>query len=102
MGTVRSIQGRKVIRDYVKCRAFRHVFDGNVFQEQVAGRTVWVARLDCGRCGTHRIDIMTPRTCELISRSYVHPDDYDGMLSPLEARQQLFTSMLARGHSLTS
>lgn len=106
MGKVLSIQGRKVIRDYVKCRAFRHNFDGHVYQEQiggrVGGRVVWVARLECPRCGTHRVDVMAPGTCELISRSYVHPDDYDGMLSPNEARRTLYQGMLKSGESLTS
>lgn len=93
---------------HLRCRAFsRHDLDGHVFEEQldrrVAGRRlVWVARLECAGCGTQRIDVMMPRSCELISRLYVHPDGYDGKISPAEARRIIFKHMLDNGVSLAS
>jgi hypothetical protein len=96
---VLSIQGTNVPIEYIRCRAFRHAIDeenGSLFQEQRDGRTVWVAPLECPRCGTRRTDVMTPRACELISRTYDHPDGYDGLLTPAEARRILYKHKLAQ------
>lgn len=45
---------------------------------------------------------MTPRKCELISRVYIHPDNYDGKISPAEARKIVFQHMVDEGVSLAS
>lgn len=87
--------------DTVRCQAFRHQFDGHVFLERsrATGRTVWVARLECPRCGTRRVDVMVPETCELISRSYEHSDEYRDALDTRDrddAKRIVFTSMLTR------
>lgn len=95
MGSVRSIQGKVVLVEHLKCRALRHAFDGHVLREKVQGKIRWVARLECDRCGTLRIDVMMPNTCELVSRRYDHPDNYDGTLSQQAARRELFKRMLA-------
>lgn len=88
---------------YLPCKALRkHALDGHVFEEKDGRRIVWVARLECTHCGTWRIDVMTPRQCELISRTYVHPDDYDATISAEEARKALYRHMIDNGVSLTS
>lgn len=104
MTNVRSAQGRKVVPlAYVKCRAFqKHELDGGVYEENHEGRKVWVAKLQCSGCGTWRYDVMTPVKCELISRGYSRPDDYDGKMSPDEARKILYKHLVANGVSLSS
>jgi hypothetical protein len=76
------------------CRAFRHGLDGHVFQEKRNGRTAWVAYLECKDCGSRRIDVMEPNTCQLLGRSYTHEDWYDTTLSPQDAKQIVFARML--------
>lgn len=98
MGKVLAVQGVDIPIEFVRCRAFRHVIDdehGALFQERRDGHTVWVFRGECPRCGTRRIDTMTPRSYQLISRVYEHPDGYDGLLSPQEARAVLYKHKLA-------
>lgn len=99
-GRVVSIQGVAVPIEYVRCRAYRHIIDddhGALFQERNSlGRVVWVFRGECPRCGTLRIDTLMPRTDQLISRTYEHPEGYDGLLSPHEARRVLLKAMRAR------
>lgn len=94
-----SVQGIAVPIEYIRCRAYRHVIDdehGALFQERNSlGRTVWVFRGECPRCGTRRIDTHTPRSDQLISRTYEHPQGYDGLLTPAEARRILFKKMRA-------
>lgn len=84
-------------QENVQCKVFNHVFDGNVYQRKVRGTIRWVADLQCGRCGTWRQDVMTPRTCELVSRTYVHPDEYNTKLTPREAKKILYKRMLSGG-----
>lgn len=101
--TTRSVQAAVMPTAYLPCRALqKHALDGYVVQERVDGRVVWVASLQCTNCGTWRHDVMKPKTCELISRSYSHPDDYDGSLSPAEARKLLFQHMMENGVTLAS
>lgn len=99
-GRVVSIQGVAVPLEYVRCRAYRHIIDddhGALFQERNdLGRTVWVFRGECPRCGTRRITTHMPRSFQVISQKYEHPDGYDGLLSPAEARRILFKEKLAR------
>ena len=100
-----SIQGERQVIPlaYVKCRAFqKHDLDGIVVKETVNRRKVWIARLQCNSCGTHRIDVMKPKTTQLLSRAYIHPDDYDGSLSTADARRILYKHMLDNGVSLSS
>src|SRR5690348_7412688 len=93
-----SIQGERQKRpplDMVKCRAFQHgEWDGMTTQEKIGRKTVWVARLECGRCGTIRTDTMDPRSGDVLNRSYVHPDDYDGTIKPAEARRIVHKHMV--------
>lgn len=56
-----------------RCKTYGHDLDGPVFLERVKGVMRWVLHAECTRCGTRRIDVMTPKTCELVSRHY----DYD-------------------------
>lgn len=101
--SVQGEQRKNMPVEYVACRAFRvHNLDGHTFAEHVGGRNVWVARLTCDRCGTHRIDVMKPRSCELISRLYVHPDNYDGAMTSAEARKIIYKHMIDNGVSLSS
>lgn len=83
------------------CRTFRHEFDGHVYQEKslTTGKTVWVARLECARCGTQRVDTMTPKTCELISRQYIYPEEYQTGLTRTDARRRVFAAMRLNGRS---
>lgn len=105
-GKLRSIQGERqkaMPAAYLPCRAFqRHALDGHVVQERINGSNVWIARLQCVGCGTHRIDVMKPKSCKLISRAYVHPDDYDGKMTSAEARKIIFKHMIDNGVSLAS
>lgn len=90
----------KIDARILKCRSFRHEWDGHVFIEQVDGTTRWVARLECERCGTRRVDVMTARSCELVSRRYFYSDEYGDDIRKLEhseAKEQLFSSMLKKG-----
>lgn len=103
MPKLRSIQGEQnpsMPMEYLPCRALsRHVFDGGVFVEVWRSKkrravTVWVARLECVVCGTHRVDYMKPKTCDLLYRGYVHPANYDGTMTPERARKILFKHMV--------
>lgn len=94
---LRFAQADKVKVDHARCRVFRHQFEGHVFQETVYGATRWVARIQCERCGTIRVDVMTVKSCELISRRYIHPEEYDTGQAYDEARQFLFKWMLDQG-----
>jgi hypothetical protein len=76
------------------CRAFRHGFDGPVYVERRGRGKVWVAYLQCDKCDTRRVDVMSPTTCELLSRQYFYEDDYDGQLTSLEAKQHVFKKRL--------
>lgn len=106
MAKARSIQGEKAKTATlvnVVCRAFKHVFDGHVFQENVNGKTVWVARLECQNgCETKRIDVMKPRSFELLYRSYEHGKSYDGKLTQAKARKLVMEHMASNGVSLSS
>lgn len=53
-----------------RCKTYGHDLDGPVFLERIKGHMRWVLYAECSRCGTKRIDVMTPKTCELISRHY--------------------------------
>jgi hypothetical protein len=82
------------------CKTFMHQFDGHVFVEPAqfaGGGTInWVARLECTRCGTRRVDVMTPMTCVLISRKYDYTGcvDYDRTVERTDAKKALFKLML--------
>lgn len=80
-----------------QCRVFRHAFDGNVYEERLedSRKKVWVARLECKSCGTRRIDVMVPSTCELISRhyDYSNAEGYNTKLPHPDARRYLFKVM---------
>jgi hypothetical protein len=80
------------------CKTFMHQLDGHVFAETIEGQARWVARLECGRCGTRRIDVMVPQSCKLISRKYDYTGcvDYDRTVDRLDAKKDLFKSMLRR------
>ena len=100
-----SIQGEREVVPlaYVKCRAFqKHELDGYVTEETINRRKVWVARLVCDSCGTHRIDVMQRKTWKLLSRAYIRPDDYDGSLATADARKILYKHMLDNGVKLSS
>jgi len=77
------------------CKVFRHTFDGAVYRERILDHIRWVGRFECTECGTHRIDIMTEVTCELISRRYFYPQDYATGMDRTEAKQWLFKQWLA-------
>lgn len=79
------------------CKTFRHDLEGPVYQETVSGVVRWVAYLSCGKCGTLRRDVMTVGTCELVSRTYSHPEDYDTLMDVSEARKMVFKSLLRPG-----
>lgn len=104
--TLYSIQGGKaqpIPMRYLWCRSLqKHDLDGVVTEERANGRKVWVARLECDVCGTWRTDVMTPIKCELISRAYLHPDDYDGSVLPADARKIIYKHMIDNGVSLKS
>lgn len=102
MGSVTAIQGRKVKKEYLKCRGFRHDFDGPVFQEKWQGKTVWIFYGKCETCTSTRTDIMEPMSCELIHRDYGHPDDYDGIMTPQEAKRILFIEKIQEGRNKTT
>lgn len=80
-------------RAIARCRIFRHDFDGHVFVEN----GLWVARLQCQRCGTKRVDKMTPKTCELIGRVYDWPDEYDRTIDREQVRRELLAAMRTKG-----
>jgi len=93
VGNLHSIQGgkKKSSELSLKCRAFnKHNIDGVLHEEVLGNRKVWVYYGQCMDCGTDRIDVMTPRKCELISRTYVHPEEYDTTLPVSEARKNFF------------
>lgn len=80
--------------EHAKCRVFMHRLEGHVFLETVNGRSRWVARLQCVRCGRSRVDVMTVGTCELISRKYFGGDGYDTTWDRSDAKKFLFKVML--------
>lgn len=93
----RRTRRRAIAKDARWCLAFRfHDLDGHVYVEvnRQTGRKVWVARLQCVRCGTERIDFLVPETCELISRRYFRPADYPTDLDRETARRQILAEML--------
>lgn len=100
----KSIQGETEMPvQYLPCRALqKHAFDGRVVQQRRDGKVVWVAELECASCGTWRLDVMKPKSCELISRTYEHPSDYDGRVVPAEARKLLYQHMIENGVTLSS
>jgi hypothetical protein len=77
-----------------RCKVFKHDFDGHIFLETIKNSTRWVARLQCTRCGTRRVDVMIPLTCELVSRHYEYPDTYDTQLEHSDAKRVLFKFMI--------
>lgn len=103
MGEVRSIQGIGIATaiplTYLKCIAHhRHDLDGNVFEEQHNHRKVWVARLQCTRCGTRRVTRYSPVRCEQIGghEYYDRPVDYDTSVTAIEARKIMFKNLLVK------
>lgn len=79
------------------CKTFRHTLEGPVFQETVAGVVRWVAYLTCVKCGSLRRDVMTVGSCELVSRTYSHSDDYDTLMDVSEAKKVVFKDLLRKG-----
>lgn len=91
-------------KDAVWCKAFsQHDLDGHVYVEshRQTGRKVWVARLQCLRCGTERVDFLTPVSCELLSRRYFRPENYPTDLDRETARQQVLSELLTAEESPT-
>jgi hypothetical protein len=88
---------QKKARPSAWCKTFLHDLDGHTYVEtsEATGAEVWVAALECLRCGTRRVDFMVPETCELISRRYFHPKEYDKHLARDEAKREVMSSMMA-------
>lgn len=102
-GTVRKLREAPSVSEFLlqncRCKVFQHRLDGHVFEErwQPKGqrqRTVWTARLQCSRCGTKRIDRMLPGTCILLTRDYIHAEEYDTTMTNGDAKKILFKWMV--------
>ena len=83
-------------RNTMACKTFMHRLEGHVFVETIDEQRRWVARLECSTCGTRRVDVMMPQTCELVSRKYEYEGcaDYDRSVDRTEAKKALFKLML--------
>lgn len=69
------------------CKLFFHKFDGHVFRETRRSGGRWVGRLECSNCGSHRVDVMMPKTYAVVYREYDHSDLYDKTMTMEEARK---------------
>lgn len=79
-----------------RCKTYGHDLDGPVFREKIKGVIRWVLYADCDRCGTRRIDVMMPNTCELVSRHYDYDNapEYDKSEDRSKARKFLLRGRL--------
>lgn len=81
-----------------RCKTFNHNLDGPVFIERVKGAIRWVGYFECADCGTKRIDVMMPKTFELVSRHYDYSaaPEYDQSEDRAKAKKFLFSTKLAK------
>lgn len=100
---VNLISGTSLIPvEYLECRAFIHeILPSHIFQETVNGVVRWVARSECGRCGTLRKDVMLVKSFLLVSREYLHPDNYPTTLSKQDAKTTYFNWLSKRNNLKT-